>query len=201
MRFRVIMIVVFMLSALLAGCTSSGRVAEDLVFIEGGDFMMGNPYDSADPDESFIHRVHLDSYYFGKYEVSAGQFREFVEDTGYITTAERIGSAAVFIGKKVEKPGDGSWKKPYFPQHDGHPAVCVSWYDVVEYCNWRSSKEGLTPCYTVGADSVVTWDRSADGYRLATEAEWEYAGRSRGKGFPYLAFSWGGFRIARSFSK
>lgn len=162
--------------------------AGEMVFIEGGSFMMGNPYDTADPDESVIHKVRLDSYYIGKCEVSVAEFKTFVKATGYVTTAERLGNAAVFVGKKVERPGDGSWKNPYFTQHDNHPVVCVSWWDAIEYCNWLSDREGLERCYTVSADSVVTWNRSAPGYRLATEAEWEYAARSRGHEMKY---AWG----------
>lgn len=173
---------------LFASCSTPDNSEYPLVLIEGGNFQMGNPYDTADPDETHIHDVRLDSYYIGKFEVSVGEFREFVESTGYITTAERIGNAAVFIGTKVEKPGDGSWKKPYFTQHDGHPVVCVSWWDAIEYCNWRSDCEGLKQCYSISADSIVAYNRIANGYRLPTEAEWEYAARSGGKDIKY---AWG----------
>ncbi|MBN1211000.1 MAG: formylglycine-generating enzyme family protein [candidate division Zixibacteria bacterium] len=158
-----------------------------MVLVDGGTFRMGNIFSEGDEDELPVHEVMLDAFYISKYEVTVGEFREFVKATGYKTTAETEGGANIFDGVKMVHDSSACWRNVNFKQSDNHPVIFVSWYDAVAYCNWLSTKEGLIPCYS-GVGDRVTCNFEAKGYRLPTEAEYEFAARCRGKEYKY---AWG----------
>jgi formylglycine-generating enzyme required for sulfatase activity len=119
----------------------------------------------ADLTDMAPHEVRITRpFYMGAHEVTIGQFRRFVEETGYLTEPERDGTGGYGVDLKTKAWSDGrrkeySWRDPGFPQRDDHPVVNITWADAVAFCAWLSRKEGRT-------------------YRLPTEAEWEYACRA-----------------------
>jgi len=145
-----------------AGAASA--LTGDFVDIPGGTFQMGcSPGDSeCEDDERPVHTVSIKPFRMGKHEVTVGQFRQFVEATGYRTDAERGGSCGTVgdDGNWKEQAGR-EWRNPGFPQTDRLPVVCVSWDDAEAYVRWLSRQGGGR-------------------YRLPSESEWEYAARAGG---------------------
>jgi len=150
----------------------------NMALIKGGIFTMGSPANEMGrgKDEN-QHKVTLGSFYMGKYPVTLGEFRLFIETAGYRTDAEKEGNGQVWLGKRWGKNPSANWKNPGFGQEEKNPVVLVSWYDAIRYCNWLSEREGLIPAYAISGTNVI-WTRKATGYRLPTEAEWEYSCRA-----------------------
>ncbi len=127
-----------------------------------GKFEMGSTVvgPSAEPPRQVRIRRGLA---MGATEVTVGQFRRFVESTGYQTDVERMGGGFVLDrdGTWIPRPGV-SWRDPGFLQTDDHPVVLVSWWDAMAFCLWAGKVSGVT-------------------VRLPTEAEWEYACRAGGR--------------------
>jgi formylglycine-generating enzyme required for sulfatase activity len=154
------------------------QVEANMVYIKGGTFKMGSPANEPERDDDEVrHKVKVSDFYMGKYEVTVGEFERFVNATGYRTEAERDRGGFVCIDGDWKMKADANWKNPYFSQTDNHPVVLVSWNDAVQYCNWLSDQEKLTLAYTIDGYNV-TMNKNANGYRLPTEEEWEYACRA-----------------------
>ncbi len=175
------------------------KVPDNMVLVEGGTFMMGS--NDGEDDEKPVHQVTVSSFMIGKYELTVGEFRAFVDATGYKTIAETSSCTTVWNGSKWVLNQDATWKSPGYSQNDNQPVSCVSWVDALVYCNWRSTKESLTPCYRINGNIldwdfqlIIDWlpssmdcDWNANGYRLPTEAEWEFAARggTQSSGYTY----------------
>ena len=127
-----------------------------MIHVPAGEFTMGT--DEGPDNERPAHKVHLDDYWLAKHPVTIGQFKHFVEDTGYVTDSERGVGCWVFVGNEWEPRLDGTWKHTYFEQPDSHPVVCVSWFDAVAYAEWLSKKTGVE-------------------FKLPTAAQWEKGAR------------------------
>lgn len=140
----------------IAEQNAAPKIPPNMVKIPGGWFDMGDTFGDGGNDEKRVHQVYVNDFYLGQYEVTFAEYDAFCQATGR------------------EKPSDQNWGR------QDRPAINVSWYDAVEYCNWRSRQEGLTPCYSGSGDNI-TCNFSANGYRLPTEAEWEYAAREGGQ--------------------
>ena len=146
--------------------------------IPAGEFLMGSEktpdelserFEGKDSEEFLhlrpLHKVVITkSFYLGSYEVTVGQFKQFVRETGYETDAERDGQGGCghneATGFRSELRPEYNWRNNGFVQTDDHPVVNVSWNDAVAFCVWLSKKESKA-------------------YRLPTEAEWEYACKAR----------------------
>lgn len=133
------------------------RYFPEVVPIPAGKFMMGDVMgDDHYNDEKPLHEVTLDAFSLGAASLSAWQY----------------GIYCLLSGKKL--PFDSGFGR------GDRPVIYVNWYEAVAYCNWLSLYQGLEPVYEIQGESVsVAWDKS--GYRLPTEAEWEYAAREGGQ--------------------
>lgn len=149
----------------------------EMVMVKGGPFILGDSL--GDADERPTQRVVLRDFYIAKTETTLAQFDTFIRATAYRTDAERGEGSYVWTPLGWNKKAGVSWrcdeKGVVRPKGSGdYPVSHVSWNDAARYCNWLSEKAGLRPVYTFFADSV-SCDFSTKGYRLPSEAEWEYA--------------------------
>ena len=161
----------------------NSRVKMELVVVPAGEFLMGAPAGetAAQPDERPQHAVKIPKpLLMGRYEVTKAQFAKFVSETKYRTEAEKGNGGRGFnaaTGRIEGRKPEFTWESPGFtPYADDHPVVNVSWNDAAVFCNWLSQTENLSPAYTIDVGEATP--TNGNGYRLPTEAEWEYACRA-----------------------
>jgi formylglycine-generating enzyme required for sulfatase activity len=143
----------------------TNSIGMEMVLIPKGTFLMGSKATEVGRfDNEHQHEVEITkAFYLSKYEVTKGEFAEFVRATGHQTEAEKDGqggwgynaSTKSWEGRKPHY----TWRSTGWEQTDRHPVVNVTWNDAVAFCKWLSEKEGKK-------------------YRLPTEAEWEYGCRA-----------------------
>jgi len=114
----------------------------EFLLVKGGCFQMGDTFVDGKSIEKPVHEVCVDEFYMGRYEVTVGQFKEFVRETRYQTEAERGDGAYHFTGSEWKKSKDIHWCNPGFRQTDRHPVVCVSHNDDLAFTDWLSRKTG-----------------------------------------------------------
>ncbi|MDM8558256.1 SUMF1/EgtB/PvdO family nonheme iron enzyme [Candidatus Parabeggiatoa sp. HSG14] len=136
-----------------------GSQGPEMVWIPAGTFRMGDIQGGGYDSEKPVHSVSVNRFSMGRYEVTVGEFRRFVNATRYKTDAEKGDGCYVYDDGSWGKQKDANWRNPYFSQKDNQPVVCVSWNDATAYTEWLSQQTG-------------------EQYRLPTEAEWEYAARA-----------------------
>lgn len=149
----------------------------DLVPVKGGVFYMGDA--AGNDDEKPVHVVQIADFKMAKTETTIAEFRAFIEATGYVTDAEKSSGSYIWDSLGWHLSAAANWRMDEKGRlratgANNFPVLHVSWNDAAQYCNWLSVKEKLRSVYLFQGDSVCI-DTAARGYRLPTEAEWEYA--------------------------
>jgi formylglycine-generating enzyme required for sulfatase activity len=147
---------------------STNSIGMKLALIPAGKFVMVSSDANASPSERPEHKVRLSTpFYMGVTEVTQAQYELVMENNPSYFSPNGEGK-----GKVAGKP------------NGEYPVEQVSWFDAVLFCNGLSKREHLAPYYRVNGEEVIVPDVKGRGYRLPTEAEWEYACRG-GKSGPY----------------
>jgi formylglycine-generating enzyme required for sulfatase activity len=169
--FSIIALCGLMVIACASNAPKTSKVPEipEMVWVKGGTFTMGSPAEEANSfhDERPQHQVTLANFYISKYQITQKEWEDVMGD-----------NPSNFVGDQL-------------------PVEKVSWYDTLIFCNKLSMKNKLNPAYRIAGstdpsawgpvpvypDTNAVWDaveivKGANGYRLPTEAQWEYACRA-----------------------
>jgi formylglycine-generating enzyme required for sulfatase activity len=130
-----------------------------------------------------------------KFEVSNAKFADYLNHSNVLLNNNHVyqvgGAAQLICGLSYGLQHDGN-AFVIDAGKDNHPVIFLTWYGATLYCNYLSTAQGRMPCYDA---TTFACDFTADGFRLPTEAEWEYASRGDEHN-PYYKFPWGSDAIS-----
>ena len=169
------------------------------VIVPNGTYDMGDHFGFVDPnhpsDETPIHSVKVDSFIIAKFETTNQQYLSFLQSSnsaGNLTVSNNkvylVGDTAMLCyTNQYENWYSIGYSNNSFSIVDfraNHPVVGVMWQGTIAYCNWLSIQNNLQPCYDLNTGAC---NFTNNGYRLPTEAEWEWAARG-GHTNPYFNY-------------
>jgi len=181
---------------------TTGTFTPLFAHIPGGTFVMGDHFNFVDPDhpsdEIPLHSVTISPFYMATTLVTNTEYAAYLNaalTSGLIEVRSGIvyavgGSNILFYTSSSVPLSTISYANNSFTVRTGrelHPVTGVRWFGAAAFANWLSTRDGYTACYDL---STGVCDLTKNGYRLPTEAEWEYAARG-GQTNPYYQFPWG----------